>query len=133
MIASQGFPVHYHLEAGLDPDVIPAFERFLRKRPKVRVILGHCGVLEADMLGRLLRAHPNLYTHMGATAFQALYGTHFRGHGEVFEGGRLKAERARLMNEMPERFLYTQDNVWEHISGPGHRRPRRSGERTSVT
>ncbi len=113
VIASQGFPVHYHLEAGLEPDVIPAFERFLRKRPKVRVILGHRGHLEAGELGRLLRAHPNLYTHMGQTALQRFRKAHFSGYGEVFEGGRLKAEWASLMNEMPDRFLYAQDNVWE--------------------
>jgi hypothetical protein len=61
---STGAPLLWHLDLA-QPETVAMLERALTANPKMTLILGHLGwTAGPELIGRLLDAHPNLYTEV---------------------------------------------------------------------
>src|ERR1700730_7470720 len=132
-----GAPIDFHMEAvpqsmplpadlrsppnppQLHPN-IAAFERLLEHNPHAQIVWAHAGwdntgYRTADLCGKLLRAHPNLYMEIKVDPVDV-------GKNSILtNGGRgaIKPEWLTLFQEFPDRFVMGTDQHYpEPVKGP---------------
>ena len=111
----KGWPFVIHIEfasAGGDRAVfMEQMETMLRAHPTHPFALIHMGQLEAEEVGRLIEAHPNLhFLTAHATPFSIAKSR--EPWANMFEGKRLAPPWKALILRHPERFVMAFDNVW---------------------
>ncbi len=117
---------------------LPAFERLLEHNRNAKIVWAHAGSDEvghwtADLSGRLLAKHPNLYMSL------RMGPAHAPQNHPLTRAGEIKPEWLRLFQDFPDRFVIGGDQFFVSPSvqrtGPGvlfSQRAPRMRERTSV-
>lgn len=109
---STGAPLLWHIDLAR-PETVAMVERALTAYPKMKFILGHLGwTAGPDLIGRLLDAHPNLYTEV-SIRFDAPGVLPWRNNGadlSILAADETvpPAWRAVMMRH-PDRFLFAMD------------------------
>jgi predicted TIM-barrel fold metal-dependent hydrolase len=107
--------VHVSLET---PQVIAAAERIARAHPNMKLVLAHAGwVAGADVIGRLMAAHPNIYADLSVrldpVAGWSAPGTTgpavSNGISILDANGSLQPAWRTLLERFPDRFLFAMD------------------------
>ncbi len=110
--ASTGAPLLWHIDL-VRPETVAMLERALTANPKMNLILGHLGwTAGPELIGRLLDAHPNLYTEV-SIRFDAPGSLPWRNNGSDLS--ILAADETvppawrAVMERHPDRFLFGMD------------------------
>lgn len=107
-----GAPLNLHIDLAR-PGALPALEAALSAHPKAHIVLAHLGwTAGPELIGRLLDAHPNLYTDV-SIRFDAPGSLPWRNNG--LDLSILNADLTiqpgwrALMERRPDRFLFAMD------------------------
>jgi predicted TIM-barrel fold metal-dependent hydrolase len=111
----RNWPFIAHIEfaaAGPDRDKFMAdIEGLMRRYLKHPFPLIHMGQLEVEEVGRLIRAHPNVY-FMTSHSNPVTVNSSTQPWVNLFEGGRIAPDWKKLILRHPDRFILAFDNVW---------------------
>jgi hypothetical protein len=107
-----GAPLNIHTDLA-KPENIAALEAAAKAHPKAKVILAHLGwTAGPELIGRLLAAHPNLYTDV-SIRFDAPGSLAWRNNGLdlsiLTKDGAVPPDWRGLMERYPDRFLFAMD------------------------
>jgi hypothetical protein len=110
--AATGAPVIQHTDLA-QPGAIAAVEAALTKNPKMNMVLAHLGwTAGPDLIGRLLDAHPNLYTDV-SIRFDAPGSLPWRNNGLdlsiLAPDETIPPAWMAVMQRHPDRFLFATD------------------------
>ena len=110
--AATGAPISLHIDL-VKPETVAALEAGLTAYPKMKLILAHLGwTASAELIGRLLDTHPNLYTDV-SIRFDAPGSLAWRNNGLdlsiLDKDEHVPADWLAVMNRHPDRFLFATD------------------------
>ncbi len=110
--AASGAPVNLHVDLA-KPENVAAVEAALSAYPKMHLVLAHLGwTAGPDLIGRLLDAHPNLYTDV-SIRLDSPGSLPWRNNGRDLSILRaddtLQPEWRALIERHPDRFLFAMD------------------------
>jgi len=110
--AATGAPVNIHTDLAKQENVA-ALEAAASANPKARLVLAHLGwTAGPELIGRLLDAHPNLYTDV-SIRFDPVGSLPWRNNGLdlsiLTPDGALQPGWRALIERHPDRFLFAMD------------------------
>lgn len=110
--AASGAPVNLHVDLA-KPENVAAVEVALSAYPKMHLVLAHLGwTAGPDLIGRLLDAHPNLYTDL-SIRLDPPGSLPWRNNGRdlsILRADRtFQPEWRALIERHPDRFLFAMD------------------------
>jgi predicted TIM-barrel fold metal-dependent hydrolase len=138
-------PIAIHLEAEAEGDhvaflgksaarsTVPAFERLLADNRGARVIWSHLGRASPEVIDRMLRSHPNLYTDVSdvqpcgrhacgcSAAALEVFAEYPLKNSIIDENGRLKDAWRALFERYPDRIMLGTDAMSAKGYGPMYR------------
>lgn len=145
LAARLSLPVAVHLEAEAEGEhiafldkpaarsTVPAFEQLLLHNRGARVIWSHLGRASPEVIDRMLRSHPNLYTDIsdvlpcgrnacGCSASSLeVFAEYPLKNSIVGESGRLKDAWRALFERYPDRIMLGTDAMSAKGYGPMYR------------
>ncbi len=111
-LSETGAPVIFHIDLN-KPEIVAGVEKALKDYPKMKFVLAHLGwTAGPELIGRLLDAHPNLFTDISIRA-DAPGSLAWRNQGldltvlqadETFQPGWRK-----VIDRHPDRFVFATD------------------------
>lgn len=109
---STGAPLLWHIDLA-KPETVAMVERAATANPKMNLILGHLGwTAGPELIGRLLDAHPNLYTEV-SIRFDAPGSLPWRNNGadlSILAADETVPPAWRaVMERHPDRFMFAMD------------------------
>ena len=113
---ARGLPVNIHVSLET-PEVIAAVAAIVATRPAMQLILAHAGwVADAETIGRLMQAHPNLYADL-SVRLDPTGGFPASGERPAVQNsisilqpdGTLQPEWRVLIERFPDRFMFAMD------------------------
>jgi predicted TIM-barrel fold metal-dependent hydrolase len=106
---AKGTPVNMHVSL-VEPETMAAVERIVSTHPHTPFIVAHGGGgIEAEAIGRLLAAHPNLYFDLSGPLSPQRPDTPPRPQSALAADGALKPGWRAVIERFPDRFLFAMD------------------------
>lgn len=109
LAAARRLPVSIHVSLA-GPEVIAAVEAVASKHPDMPLVLAHAGwVADANLIRRLMAAHPNLYADLSIRLDPARPDNRNLALSILTPDGTLRPEWRALIERYPGRFLFAMD------------------------